>query len=128
MRAADVMQKGVISVSPELPLQAFEELLASEEISGAPVIGSQGQLVGIVSKTDVVRALSDEKPLADLFSSDLRVEDIMTREVLCAAPDEDARDVARRMVDGGVHRVLVCEGEEVVGIVTTLDLLRALLG
>jgi CBS domain-containing protein len=127
MRAADVMQKDVMSVSPELPLAEFEEFLISEEIGGVPVIGTQGQVEGIASKTDIVRALSaeGEAPISSLVGSDLTVADIMTREVLVVASADDVRDVARRMIDAHVHRVLVCDGEEVVGILTTFDLLQA---
>jgi CBS domain-containing protein len=128
MRAADVMQKGVISVSPELSLGDLEEFLTTEDIGGAPVLGITGQVVGIVSKTDIVRALSDEngRSLADFAEADLTVEDVMTSDVLTVKPSDDLRDVARRMIDGHVHRLLVCDGEEVVGIITTFDLLRAL--
>ena len=126
VRVAEVMQKGVISVSPELPLADFEEFLTTEDIGGVPVLSPDGQVVGIASKTDIVRALSDESPLSELARSDLRVEDIMTREVVAVAPSDDVKEVARRMIDGHIHRLLVCDGEEVVGIVTPFDLLRLL--
>jgi CBS domain-containing protein len=122
------MQKGVISVSPELPLADLEEFLTTEDIGGAPVLGITGQVIGIVSKTDIVRALSDEngRHLSDFAEPDLTVEDVMTPGVLSVRPDDDVREVARQMIDGHVHRLLVCDGDEVVGIITTFDLLRAL--
>ena len=128
MRAAELMQKDLISVSPELSVAKFEELLTAEDIGGAPVIGTDGRVVGIASKTDIVRALSDEKSdrLRDLLDPQLTVEDIMTRELVTVAPDADVREVARRMIDGRLHRVLVVEADEVVGIVTSLDLLQLL--
>ena len=128
MRAGEVMQKGVISVSPELSLADLEEFLTTEDIGGAPVLGSAGQVVGIVSKTDIVRALSDEngRSLSDFADAGLTVEDVMTHDVLTVKAEDDAREVARQMIDLHVHRLLVCDGEEVVGIITTFDLLRAL--
>ena len=128
MRVGDMMQKGVVSVSPELSLADLEEFLTTEDIGGAPVLGVSGQVVGIVSKTDIVRALSDEngRNLSDFAEADLTVEDVMTHDVLTVKPNEDVREVARQMIDGHIHRLLVCDGEEVVGIITTFDLLRAL--
>lgn len=128
MRAADVMQKGVISVSPELSVLEFEEFLTSEDISGAPVTGNTGQILGIASKTDIVRVLSEEMSdqMRDLLQPDLTVNDIMTREIVTVRPDEDVREVARRMIDGHLHRVLVVTSEDVVGIITTFDLLKLL--
>jgi CBS domain-containing protein len=128
MRAGEVMQKGVISVSPELSLADLEEFLTTEDIGGAPVLGSAGQVVGIVSKTDIVRALSDEngRNLSDFADAGLTVEDVMTHDVLTVKAEDDVREVARQMIDLHVHRLLVCDGEEVVGIITAFDLLRAL--
>jgi CBS domain-containing protein len=128
MRAGDVMQKGVISVSPELSLADLEEFLTNEDIGGAPVLGSAGQVVGIVSKTDIVRALSDEngRNLSDFADAGLTVEDVMTQDVLTVKAEDDVQEVARQMIDLHIHRLLVCDGDEVVGIITTFDLLRAL--
>ena len=130
MRAGEVMQKGVISVSPELSLADLEEFLTTEDIGGAPVLGSAGQVVGIVSKTDIVRALSDEngRNLSDFADAGLTVEDVMTHDVLTVKAEDDVREVARQMIDLHIHRLLVCDGEEVVGIITTFDVLRALAG
>jgi len=128
MRAADVMQKGVISVSPELSVLEFEEFLTSEEISGVPVSGTRGEILGVASKTDIIRVLSEEMSdqMRELLQPDLTVGDIMTREIVTVRPDEDVREVARRMIDGHLHRVLVVSSEDVVGIITTFDLLKLL--
>lgn len=128
MRAADVMQKGVISVSPELSVLEFEEFLTSEEISGVPVSGTRGEILGVASKTDIIRVLSEEMSdqMRELLQPDLTVGDIMTRETVTVRPDEDVREVARRMIDGHLHRVLVVSSEDVVGIITTFDLLKLL--
>lgn len=128
MLAEDVMQEGILSVSPELGIREFEQLLASEDISGAPVMSSDDVLVGIASKTDIVQALSEQAGMrVDELAPELTVEDIMTRDVISVSPKEPIADVARRMIDGKLHRVLVMEGDEVLGIVTTFDLLEALL-
>ena len=128
MRAEQVMQKGVVAVSPELSLRSFEELLTSVDISGAPVTGPNGCLLGIASKTDIVRVLSQTGNGYEPYLDQLTVEDIMTREVVLAAPEEDARDVARRMIYGNLHRVLVANQGEILGIISTLDLLRLVCG
>jgi len=125
MRACDVMQKGIISVSPELALKDFEDLLTSEDISGAPVTGTDGKIVGVASKTDIVRVLADEANQRDVLAPQLSVEDIMTTDVVTVGPDAELRDVARVMIDGNLHRVIVTDGDDVLGIVTTFDLLAA---
>ncbi len=125
MRAADIMQEGILSVSPELALRDFEELLTSEAISGAPVTGPDGKLLGIASKTDIVRVLAEHASSRnDAFDPELTVEDVMTPEVITVSPEEDVQAIARRMIDGQLHRVLVAQGDEILGIVTAFDLLK----
>jgi CBS domain-containing protein len=129
MKASDVMEKGVVSVSPELPVAELESFLSSEEISGAPVVDDAGKLLGIVSQTDVIRVLSEESSdaLHELLAPDLTVEQIMTSSVLTVTEDEDVKRVARKLVDGHVHRAIVVDGDGVSGIITSFDLLRLLL-
>lgn len=126
MRADEIMQKGVLSVSPELGLAEFERLLSDEDISGAPVMGSDEKLIGIASKTDIVRALAEQAGVRlDELAPQLTVEDIMTTEVVTVSPEDGVKEIARCMIDGKLHRVLVTDGDEVLGIVTSFDLLKA---
>lgn len=53
------------------------------------------------------------------------VADVMTRSVFALSPDTGADEAARFMLDNDVHRVLVLEDDELVGVVTTTDLVRA---
>ncbi len=126
MRISEIMEKSLFTVSPELSIRDFEDALTSEEISGTPVVDSDLRLVGIASKTDIVRSLSESsgQPLSDLFDANLTVEDIMTPDVVTVSPDTDVVEVARKMVDGHLHRIVVVENGELIGIVTALDLLK----
>jgi len=113
-------------VSPQLSLREFEELLTSEDISGAPVTGTDGKLLGIATKTDIIRVLSQVSEGYEAYVNELTVEDIMTEDVVLVAPDIDTSEVARRMIDGKLHRVLVADGPEILGIISTFDLLKML--
>ncbi|MFQ5415496.1 MAG: HPP family protein [Myxococcota bacterium] len=129
MRVGDLMQQALVSVSPELSVEEFEELLTAERIGGAPVVADdQTGVLGVASKTDIVRALSEESTqwIRDLLRPDLTVRDIMTLDPVCVSPDEDVANVARTMIDGGLHRVLVIDKGDLVGIVTPLDLLAVI--
>lgn len=122
-----IMQPGVATVSPELPLTSFQEFLTGEEISGAPVVDQDGVLQGVASKTDIVRFLTtDPTILSDEVLQGVTVAEIMTSDALTVGVDDPVSDVARMMVEGNVHRVIVVDSEKIQGIVTTFDLLRAL--
>lgn len=129
IRARDVMTTTVVAVPPTLPVSRLEDTLTARKIGGAPVI-EDGRLVGVVSRADVVRYLSVQRSLAGLVHTDpqdeshITVRDIMTRDPVIVAPDAPVADVARLMGARHVHRVLVCEGETIVGLISALDLVQ----
>ncbi len=149
LRAQDIMQAKVVTVNPDLPLADFEQLLEREGVSGMPVIDNAG-LCGVVSRTDLIRTLADAEGSAEAtlayyqevggaapspisagrMASDQVsikvVRDIMTTELLAVSGDRPVREVAQMMVNRGVHRLLVTEGRRLRGLVTTLDLVRAI--
>jgi CBS domain-containing protein len=51
----DVMQENVVTATPETPVSGLVELLERERISGVPVVGDDGRLLGVVSMRDVIR-------------------------------------------------------------------------
>lgn len=83
-------------------------------IGGLPVISS-GQLVGMV----LYNALLGIDP-------ERRVRDVMTVGVPTVPPDTSARDAARVLVEGGIGRVPVMDGDRLLGVVTSSDLLPEL--
>jgi len=141
-RVMDVMTREVFAVAPDTGLETAARLFAHRGISGAPVVSGRS-IVGVVSVSDLVdpdrdHGLDPGYPLyyriADGFAHELgdhvlpqegRVADVMTRTVVSIDADATIFDAAERMLALGVHRLLVLRGDELVGIVTTVGLLRA---
>jgi CBS domain-containing protein len=145
VRALHIMKKPVTSVDAGMKLTEFARLLSEEEISGAPVVDGSGRLIGIVSRTDLVDHLlegSQTRPIAPGFLSFLGLEgemggmaagaeeevwgtvgDIMSTDVITVVPDSPLAEVALKMSENRIHRVVVTEGGMPVGIITSLDLL-----
>jgi len=132
--ARDVMETDVVSVLPGTPLSNLEDTLIGRHIGGVPVI-ENGELLGIVSRSDIVRYFTIQRSLAELLGRQsassaalehqaphLAVKDIMAESVVVVGPDTPISEVARMMVDRHVHRLLVTEGEQVLGIISALDL------
>jgi CBS domain-containing protein len=139
--ARDVMKTTVVSVHPDTPLTQLEDTLVARRIGGAPVIEG-GHLVGIVSRSDIVRYFTLRRSMATLLhppqpghdraageeevwpstEKHLAVKDIMAHDTVVVAPDTPIEEVARLMTTRHVHRVLVTEGDTVVGLISALDL------
>jgi CBS domain-containing protein len=139
-----LMHAVVATLRPDQTAREAEQLLARHRVSGAPVVDAKGHLVGVVSQSDLVR-LDARRPsvaAAGAFFTDVeeyrelaavpadeslvRVEQIMTRNVLSVAPDAPLTEAAERMRRHRVHRLLVTEDGALRGIVSALDLLLAL--
>jgi CBS domain-containing protein len=148
LTAGDIMMPEPVCVERSTRVRELARVFEEHAISGAPVLDSEGRVVGVVSKTDLIRrcaqpAEAGEAP-AYLFevlregargerSSDVMpeplvcVEDFMTTEPLVVSPDEPALNVGRLMVETRVHRVIVVDTEHFpVGIITTLDMIAAM--
>lgn len=150
MRIADVMQKDPVTFRPDQRLTDVEEVLVRHRITGAPVV-RDGRPVGVISRTDLVRQLELERSRMEAAQADLdpydaedsvpplaissavarrwvelRVEDAMRHQVFDVEPGASVAEGARRMVEHRIHRLAVTEGGKLVGIVSSLDLLRVL--
>ena len=122
--AADVMSSNVVSVRADMTLDELATFLTDHQISGAPVLDGHGRLVGVVSQTDIAEAEGLRgRPEEE---AEAVVGDIMTPTAYTVPHDTPVADLARTMVAGRVHRLLVTRDGHVVGIVTSLDLLRVL--
>lgn len=143
LRARDFMQTALLTVSPETSIIDIHKLFVEEEIHGAPVIDDAGLVRGVVSTLDLLRAVNDEVDPAQMTQSyfgsewslagdelparlrEVTAADVMTRALVAVRSDTTIVEVARVMREQHVHRVLVIDDRELVGVVTTFDLLRA---
>jgi CBS domain-containing protein len=152
-RARDLMQKKVVTLASDTPVEAAIRTLEECNISGAPVVDPLDNLVGVLSRQDVVRAahVRDDRmgsargeyylmdPLEDYdeeffskedYSPEVLgrevVRDWMNPEIISVEPDAGLAEVCRCMVSRNIHRVLVVEDDALKGIVSTFDVVRYL--
>jgi len=145
------MTRDVVTIAPDMTLTELDRVLVSENVSGGPVV-EDSAVVGVVSRADVIRVLYDEQraaanvsgfygspypipiPALHHLARDSRriademtrtcVREIMSRDVKSVGPDEEVEAVARMMVARGYHRVPVIDDGRLVGIVSSLDIVR----
>ena len=148
----DIMIQDVLTVQADWSLDQLAQFLVQNYISGAPVVTEQGDLIGVVSLTDIVRHDSihaDDLRLAGAYEYYLRggesrylqeqiaslqiinespftVRDIMTPMVFKVSEDTTLKEVADVMIRGHIHRVFVTRGKMLVGVVTALDMLTVI--
>jgi CBS-domain-containing membrane protein len=118
----DIMTRNVFTLSEHTSLEEAAWGLTANAISGAPVRDGNGRLAGVLSKSDLI-----DPDRAETEGEMPTVADAMTPALLALRDDDPAMDAVRLMVVDGIHRVIVIDDHgRLAGIVTPMDVLRAL--
>lgn len=126
------MARNPIVVSPDTTIGQAGQVMGTHRIRHLPVV-DRDQLVGLVTKSDLLRAASSNlDPMSAVASDDasLRgaVSTLMTRRLVTVPPTMPLEDAARLMVDHKFGAVLVMEEQRrLVGVLTESDIMRALI-
>ncbi|HEY6874420.1 MAG TPA: CBS domain-containing protein [Geobacteraceae bacterium] len=148
LTAGEVMTKEVVTVKKETTIRDLAGIFTTRRISCAPVTDDDGNLIGIVTETDLVE---QDKSLhiptvisifdwviylesGKKFEKELNkmtgqtVGDIYATEVDTVAPSTPISEVADLMSTKKIHALPVVEGKKVVGIIARIDLIRTMIG
>jgi CBS domain-containing protein len=127
MRVAEIMRTNLKTIDADATVADVIASLTETGVSALPVLDRQGRAVGICSTKDVLAAegrCHDTPAREQLFERTLVLE-IMTPWPATARPDEDVRQVARRMLEGKVQRLFVEERGALVGVISQTDIVAA---
>lgn len=117
---SSMMQNQTISVAMDHSIAMVEKVLRNNNLSAVPVVdAANGAVIGIISARDLLRFHQEKKDPAAVHAWE-----VCTYKPIEVTPDTSVTQVARLMVEHGVHHVLVTRNTEVVGIVSALDFVR----
>lgn len=147
LHVKDLMQKMLVSFPPSMGLDALEQGLTKEGISGAPVV-NQGKVVGVVSRSDIVKQLGLAQTYAvlayDFYDApicgsnesinmeeigsavgqrveQLKVENIMHHAIISISPNQTVKEAATLMLEKKIHRLLVIDEGQLCGVLSSSD-------
>ena len=143
LRVCDVMSTTVVSVAADAPVQEIAAILVRHRISSVVVINAAGQLVGIISEGDLIRraeigtephrswwraffANARASAHAYVRSHGRTARDVMSVDVVTAAPDEPLQKFAARMAGKRLRCVPVVQDGRTIGVIARSDLVRRL--
>jgi CBS domain-containing protein len=143
MKARDVMVSPVVTVKPSSSVKDVAKVLLDKRISAVPVVDDQGKLVGIVSEGDLLHRaeagtersrswwlwiVAGNGTLATEYAKAhaRKVADVMTREVVTAAPDTPLSDIAALLEKRAIKRVPIVANDQLVGILSRANLVQAM--
>ena len=138
--AKDVMSGSVVTVCEQDTVLQCAQLLRDRDITGAPVLDVEQNLVGVISIRDLMpeRAEEDygfydpvdikaefrEGGVARIVGGERPVKELMASHVVSCGPETPLEDLAEIMHAHGINRILVAEAGKVCGIVSTTDILE----
>lgn len=129
LTAAAVMTTPVVTISDRASLREAAQVMTGKGLKRLPVVDASGELCGIVSRVDILRAASDLAPAAKAlphFTAGLfqQARDVLITDVPTAAPDTPLPRVVASLVASPLRRVVIVDADKTVrGIVVDSDLL-----
>ena len=119
MLVRDAMTPTVVTVGPTHTLRQVAQAMAARKVGAAVVHDPDADGPGILTERDMLKAVAQgQDPETEPASEHL------TREAVVAAPDWPLLQAAQAMLSGGFRHLVVCEGDEVVGVLSVRDVLR----
>lgn len=131
MFVRDEMSSPVVTVPPDMPFQDALRLMQQQNFRRLPVVDDKGKLVGIVAERDLLYASPSPATSLSVWEmnymlSKIKVNRLMTPEVITTTPDTTIEDAAHSMVVNRIGGLPVVEGGKVVGIITETDIFKIL--
>ena len=146
LTAGDIMTTKIYTVHQDTEIAALAKKFVEYNVNAMPVVDDSGDLVGMVTQTDLVE---QDKPLhiptvislfdwviylesPKKFTEEVRkvtarrVGEICDREVVTCVPEDPVSTIASLMVDNKVHLVPVLSDGRIVGVVSRLDIIRSM--
>ena len=145
---AEIMDAEPVTVAPDASIEEVVRTLSDHDLPGVPVVNEGGRCVGIITEADLVMAGEEgdlhiphyielmggvvfleplrhfEERLRKAIAN--RAEDMMTRDPVTVDAADSVREAARIIAEEGHNRLPVVEHGRLVGVVTRVDVLRAL--
>jgi CBS domain-containing protein len=118
--AKTIMSRNVITVSRDEDIYEAIRRMVQNDVTGLPVVNADGSLAGILTEKDVLDLLYRVRDRPG------KVEDYMTRSVVCFDSEDSIADIAANFRNNHFRRVPILENGRLVGIISRKDIIRYL--
>ena len=114
VKIADLMSKRIITAQKHHSVEHLRGIMERNRIHAVPIVGAEGEALGIVTSTDLARKVKESSP----------VSRVMSEDVICLPAYNEVSAAARIMLKHKIHHVVVTHEHKVIGMITSFDLLK----
>lgn len=127
MLVSSRMTKNPLTVGPDTPVPEAREKMKKENIHRLPVVDRNNRLLGIITEKDILYASPSKATTLDVYEisslmSKLKVQSVMTKDVISIPLDTALEDAARILADNKIGGLPILDNGLLVGIITESDL------
>ena len=119
MLVRDVMTPAVLTVGPAHTIRQVAQAMRTRHVGAAVVLDPESDGPGILTERDVLEAVAGGQDLDSELASDH-----LTPDAVVGMPDWDLDKAAAAMVAGGFRHLVICDGSDVVGVLSVRDIVR----
>ena len=123
MHVRDAMSTTILTIGPTHTLRQAARLMAERKVGAAVVLDPDADGPGILTERDMLEAVAQgQDPDTEVCG------DHLTPDAVTAMPDWDLGRAAAAMLNGGFRHLVVCDGPDVVGVLSVRDIVRVVSG
>jgi acetoin utilization protein AcuB len=132
MLVRERMSTKPVTITADVPITEALRVMRQNQVRRLPVLDPENRLIGIVSEKDLLYASPSPATSLSIYEmhyllSNLKVQELMTTDVITVTPDIPLEEAARIMADNKIGGLPVIEGDKLVGIVTETDIFKLFL-
>jgi CBS domain-containing protein/mannitol/fructose-specific phosphotransferase system IIA component (Ntr-type) len=131
----DLMTHGATTITPDMNARDAVDIMVRKKLRALPVVSAEGQVLGIVSEWDIMRALLPHIPSANSDIEEKQdedeeylVRDVMSRSVMCVSEEMGLAEAVNLMLNKKVEQTPVVKDAVFTGMLTRSDIIRKLFG
>jgi len=123
MKVRDIMSRNIVYVSPDNNIQQVADIMRDKSIGVVLILGQDERLEGMISERDIITKVVAFK----LDPSEIRVRDIMSRNLITGNQDMTDMEASMLMSEKSIKKLPILENGKVIGIITQTDLMKVTL-
>lgn len=132
MLVGERMSRPIITTTANVPIPEAHKLMRDRNIRRLPVVNEKGKLIGIISNYDILNASPSPATSLSIWEmnyliNEIKVKDVMTKDIITVDEDDTIEKAARIMADNKVGGLPVMRGDSPVGVITETDLFKIFL-